>query len=193
MKLNAAPSRRFAGAFVLASVAVLCLPRAGEQRAFASEPAALAAAQAEMLPDAPDFTLKTADGKTVGLKDFKGKAVVLNFWATWCIPCKQEVPWLVAFQKHYGPQGLIILGLSMDQSPPAVRKFLRNVPVNYPILMANQALADRYFVKGLPTSIYIDANGRITDQVPGASSRSVIENEIKLALSNAKPAGVMRR
>ncbi|MGE5322406.1 MAG: TlpA family protein disulfide reductase [Actinomycetota bacterium] len=143
-----------------------------------------------MLPDAPDFTLKTPDGKTVRLKDFKGKAVVLNFWATWCVPCKHEIPWLVAFQKQYGPQGLVILGLAMDQSPPAVRKFLRNVRVNYPILMANQALADQYFVKGLPTSIYIDANGRITDQVPGASSRSVIENEIKLALSNASAGAV---
>lgn len=190
MKSNAVRFRRLAGAVVLASVAVLSFSRTGEPEAFASEPAALAAAQAEMLPDAPDFTLKTPDGKTVRLKDFKGKAVVLNFWATWCVPCKHEIPWLVAFQKQYGPQGLVILGLAMDQSPPAVRKFLRNVRVNYPILMANQALADQYFVKGLPTSIYIDANGRITDQVPGASSRSVIENEIKLALSNASAGAV---
>lgn len=193
MKSNAARFRRLAGAVVIASVVVLCFPRPGEPKAFASEAAARVAAQAEMLPDAPSFTLKTADGKTVRLKDLRGKAVLLNFWATWCVPCKQEIPWLVAFQKQYGPQGLVILGLSMDQSPPAVHKFVQKIPVNYPILMANQSLADQYFVKGLPTSIYIDANGRITDQVPGATTRSVIENEIKLALSNAKPAGATRQ
>jgi thiol-disulfide isomerase/thioredoxin len=191
MKSNVVRLRRCAGAIVLASISVLCFHDRGQTRAFASEPTALVGAQAEMLPDAPDFTLKTVDGKSVHLKDLKGKAVVLNFWATWCIPCKQEIPWLVSFQKQYGPQGLVILGLSMDESPPAVRKFLHTTPVNYRVLIANQLVADRYFVKGLPTSIYIDANGRITDQVPGGSSRTVMENEIKLALTNA--VGVVRQ
>lgn len=148
-------------------------------------PGAPVLAQVEMLPDAPNFALKTVDGKSAELKDFKGKAVVLSFWATWCVPCKEEMPWLIAFQKQYGPQGLVILALSMDLSPPPVRKFLRKNPVNFPVLMATKAVADQYFVKGLPTTIYIDGNGRITDQVPGATARNVIENEIKLALENA--------
>ena len=143
------------------------------------------AAQVEMLPDAPDFDLKTIDGKAVHLRDFRGKAVLLNFWATWCLPCKQEMPWLVEFQRQYGARGLVVLGISMDSSAEPVRRFLRKQPVNYSILMGTQATADQYFVKGLPASIYIDRNGKITDQVPGLSTRSVMVNEIKLALDNA--------
>jgi cytochrome c biogenesis protein CcmG/thiol:disulfide interchange protein DsbE len=143
------------------------------------------AAQAEMLPDAPAFDLKATDGKIIHLGDYRGSAVLLNFWATWCVPCKQEMPWLVDFQKQYGPRGLVVLGISMDSSAEPVRRYLRKQPVNYPILMGTQAIADQYFVKGLPASIYIDRNGKITDQVPGLASRSVMENEIKLALENA--------
>ena len=141
--------------------------------------------QVEMLPDAPDFELSTPEGRKIHLRDLRGKAVVLNFWATWCVPCKQEMPWLVDFQKHYGPQGLVVLGISMDNSPEPVRRYLLKTPVNYPVLMGKQAIADQYFVKGLPSSIYIDRNGKITDQVPGLAARSVMENEIKLALENA--------
>lgn len=176
---------RTPGLVILAISTVLCLSQPGAQKSFAAMPGAPVLAQVEMLPDAPNFALKTVDGKSAELKDFKGKAVVLSFWATWCVPCKEEMPWLIAFQKQYGPQGLVILALSMDLSPPPVRKFLRKNPVNFPVLMANKAVADQYFVKGLPTTIYIDGNGRITDQVPGATARNVIENEIKLALENA--------
>ena len=176
---------RMSGLLILAISTVLCLSQPGAQKSSAAMPGAPVLAQVEMLPDAPNFALKTVDGKSAELKDFKGKAVVLSFWATWCVPCKEEMPWLIAFQKQYGPQGLVILALSMDLSPPPVRKFLRKNPVNFPVLMANKAVADQYFVKGLPTTIYIDGNGRITDQVPGATARNVIENEIKLALGNA--------
>jgi cytochrome c biogenesis protein CcmG/thiol:disulfide interchange protein DsbE len=141
-------------------------------------------AQAEMLPDAPDFELKTLDGKTVHLRDYQRKAVLLNFWATWCVPCKEEMPWLIAFQKQYGPKGLVILGIAMDSSSVPIKKFTDKLEVNYPILLGNQALADQYYVKALPVSVFIDRNGRITDQVPGAASRSFIENEIQLALEN---------
>ena len=178
------PRRIFGPLMILAMCTVLCLSRQGAQKSFAAMTSSLAVAQVEMLPDAPNFALKTVEGKPAELKDFKGKAVLLSFWATWCVPCKEEMRWLVDFQKQYGPQGLVILGLSMDRSPQLVRKFLRNNPVNFPVLMANQSVADQYFVKGLPTTIYIDANGRITDQVPGSTTDNVIENEIKLALEN---------
>jgi peroxiredoxin len=140
--------------------------------------------QVEMLPDAPDFGLKTLDGKTVHLIDYRGKAVLLNFWATWCVPCKEEMPWLVAFQKQYAPKGLVILGIAMDASAEQIRKFTEKVEVNYPVLLGNQHVADQYYVKGLPASIFIDRNGRITDQVPGGASRNFLENEIHLALEN---------
>jgi cytochrome c biogenesis protein CcmG/thiol:disulfide interchange protein DsbE len=140
--------------------------------------------QVEMLPDAPDFELKTLDGKAVHLRDYRGKAVLLNFWATYCVPCKEEMPWLVAFQKQYGPKGLVILGIAMDQSIDPIRKFAAKMEVSYPVLIGNQRTADQYYVKGLPVSIFIDRNGRITDQVPGGASRSFLENEIQLALEN---------
>ena len=162
----------------------LALVALSKPQTFALRPAA----QAEMLPDAPDFDLKTTEGKTVHLRVFRGKAVLLNFWATWCVPCKQEMPWLLELQKQYGPRGLMILGISMDNSAEPVRRFLEKHPVNYPILMGTQQIAERYFVKGLPASVYIDRNGKITDQVPGLSTRSVMENEIKLALENANAA-----
>lgn len=146
------------------------------------------AAQVEMLPDAPALDLKDTDGKMVHLREYRGKAVLLNFWATWCVPCKQEMPWLIDFQKQYGPRGLVVLGISMDTSVEPVRRFLRKQPINYPILIGTQAIADQYFVKGLPASIYIDRSGKITDQVPGLSTRSAMENEIKLALENADAA-----
>jgi peroxiredoxin len=139
----------------------------------------------EMLPDAPDFELKSLEGKVVHLSDYRGKAVVLNFWATWCVPCKKEMPWLIAFQKQYGPQGLVIVGISMDSSTEPVRPFAKKLGVNYPILFGNQSVADQYWVKGLPVSIFIDKAGRMTDQVPGMPTRSLMENEIKLALKNA--------
>jgi len=140
--------------------------------------------QVEMLPDAPDFELKSIDGKTVHLSDYRGKAVLLNFWATWCVPCKEEMPWLVAFQKQYAPKGLVILGIAMDESVEPMRKFAQRMELNYPVLIGNKWIADRYYVKGLPVSIFIDRNGRITDQIPGGATRSFLENEIQLALAN---------
>ena len=142
--------------------------------------------QVEMLPDAPDFELKTLEGKVVHLRDYRGKAVLLNFWATYCVPCKEEMPWLVAFQKQYGPKGLIILGIAMDQSIDPIRKFAEKMEVNYPVLVGNQRIAGQYYVKGLPASIFIDRNGRITDQVAGGASHSFLENEIQLALENGQ-------
>jgi cytochrome c biogenesis protein CcmG/thiol:disulfide interchange protein DsbE len=141
-----------------------------------------------MLPDAPDFQLKTLEGKIIHLGDYRGKAVLLNFWATYCVPCKEEIPWLIDFQKQYGSKGLVVLGIAMDPAVDPVKNFTTKFEMNYPILLGSQALADRYYVKALPVSVFIDRNGRITDQVPGAASRSFIENEIQLALENGSQA-----
>jgi hypothetical protein len=91
---------------------------------------------------------------------------------------------LVAFQKQYAPKGLVILGIAMDESADPIRKFAQRTELNYPVLIGNQPLADQYYVKALPVSIFIDRNGRITDQVPGGAARSFLENEIQLALEN---------
>ena len=142
---------------------------------------------ADMIPDAPDFELQDLNGKTVRLKDFRGKAVALNFWATWCVPCKTEMPWLNEFQKQYGKEGFVVVGIAMDHSSGAVKNFIAKMEVSYPVVMGTQAVADQYQVKGYPLTFYIDRYGRITDQVPGLATRSYMENEIKLALINGLP------
>src|SRR6476659_2967990 len=94
---------------------------------------------------APDFTLQSLDDKTVHLSDFRGKAVLLNFWATWCQPCKIEMPWFEELQKQYGPQGLQIIGVAMDDaSREDIAKFAKDVGVSYPILIGKEALGDTY-------------------------------------------------
>src|SRR5487761_1251710 len=105
---------------------------------------------AEGLPDfrgkaAPAFTLKTTDGKTVSLADYKGKAVLLNFWATWCAPCKMEMPWLIQLQKKYAAQGFTVLGVSEDDGPAKpVADFAAKMGVNYPVMMGDDKLNKAY-------------------------------------------------
>ncbi len=115
--------------------------------------------QAQGLPDlrgkaAPAFTLKTVDGKTVSLSDYKGKAVLLNFWATWCGPCKLEMPWLIDLQKKYAAQGFTVLGISEDDgSPKNVGDFAAKMGVDYPVLMADDKTSTAYGgIDYLPTS-----------------------------------------
>ncbi len=136
---------------------------------------------------APDFELKTIDGKTVHLSDYKGKAVLLNFWATWCPPCKIEMPWFVDLQKQYGGQGLQVIGVAMDDvGPDAIRKFASDLGVNYPILIGKESVADLYGgMQFLPTTFYIDRQGKIVDRVFGLVSHSEIEGDVKKALSSA--------
>jgi len=142
---------------------------------------------ADMIPDAPDFELKDLNGRIARLQDLRGKAVVLNFWTTWCVPCKTEMPWLNEFQKQYGKEGLVVVGIAMDSSSGAVKKFIATMGISYEIVMGTQAVADQFQVKGYPLTFYIDRYGRITDQVPGLATRSYMENEIKLALINGVP------
>jgi thiol-disulfide isomerase/thioredoxin len=146
---------------------------------------------------APDFALQSLDGKTIHLSDFRGKAVLLNFWATWCEPCKIEMPWFVELQKQYGPEGLEIVGVSMgDDTPGEVAKFAQTMGVDYPILVGKEAqrdsVADLYGgVQFLPVSIYIDRDGKIVNKIFGLKSRSEIEDSIKKALT-AEPASPNR-
>jgi thiol-disulfide isomerase/thioredoxin len=133
---------------------------------------------------APDFELSTLDGKSVHLSDFRGKAVVLNFWATWCDPCKIEMPWLVDLQKQYGPQGLQVVGVAMDDSgKDAIETFAKQMGVNYVILQGKNAVGDAYGATGYPTTVYIDRNGKVLNKILGLVSKSEIEDNIKQALA----------
>src|SRR5215472_10196273 len=133
---------------------------------------------------APDFTLPDLKGKDVRLSSFKGKAVVVDFLATWCEPCKIEMPWLVDLQKKYGPQGLQVLGVAMDDADDqAIQEFARKMGVNYPVLRGTEAVADLYGgLDGLPATFFLDRSGKISDKAMGLESQSVIEDSIKHAL-----------
>jgi thiol-disulfide isomerase/thioredoxin len=136
---------------------------------------------------APDFTLQDLDGKPVKLSDFRGKAVLLNFWATFCGPCKVEMPWLVELQKQYGPQGLEIVGVALDDSgKDTIQKYAKDMGVNYTILQGQDSVGDAYGAVGLPATFYIDRNGKIVDSALGLVSRGEIEDDIKKALAESK-------
>ncbi|MCI0403383.1 MAG: TlpA family protein disulfide reductase [Acidobacteria bacterium] len=132
---------------------------------------------------APDFELQRLDGSTLKLSSLRGKAVVLNFWATWCGPCKIEMPWLTEFQKQYGPQGVEVIGIAMDDQTEKIGEFVQEVGADYTILLGTEAVGDAYGgVQFLPATFYIDREGKVVDRVFGLVSRSEIEDNIKRSL-----------
>ncbi len=137
---------------------------------------------------APDFALKSTDGRTVRLSDYRGKAVLLNFWATWCPPCKIEMPWFVDLQKQYGAEGLQVIGVAMDddadKESAKIGQFAQSMNLNYVVLLGNEKVGDAYGgVEGLPTTFYIGRDGKIVAAVSGLVSHSEIEDNIKKALA----------
>lgn len=144
---------------------------------------------AEATGTAPDFALRNLDGKTVRLSELRGKAVVLNFWATWCPPCRHEIPWFIDLQKKYGSQGLQIVGVSMDQTGPQdVAAFARATGMNYTVVMGDWNVARSYGgIRALPTTFYIARDGTVQDSVPGLISREQMEKKIIALLAGPKP------
>jgi len=139
---------------------------------------------------APAFALRSLEGRTVRLSDFRGKVVLLNFWATWCGGCRVEMPWLVELYRQYRPQGLEIVGVSMDDAgEDVIAKFTRAKNVNYTIVKGNEAVARAYGeVQLLPQTFLINRDGTIAGHVTGVPNRSDFENTIRqlLASSNRK-------
>ncbi|HYM76982.1 MAG TPA: TlpA disulfide reductase family protein [Candidatus Dormibacteraeota bacterium] len=140
---------------------------------------------------APNFTLETLDGKNLSLSDLKGKAVLVNFWATWCGPCKIETPWLVELQNQYGAQGLQVVGVAMDDSgKDEIARFAKDMGMNYPVLIGKEAVGDEYGgIPALPESFFVGRDGKIVDKIVGLRDRSDIEDSIKRALSTQANAG----
>lgn len=141
---------------------------------------------ASQKPPAPNFWLINVDGQAVTLDAYRGKVVLLNFWATWCEPCRKEIPRFIEFQNQYGPRGLQVIGISLDDDSKPVYKFRDEFKVNYPIAMGNAKLAESYGgVLGLPISFVIDPQGHIIAKHIGAVDLSKIEQEIQQSLRSS--------
>jgi peroxiredoxin len=130
-------------------------------------------------PMAPDFALKGLDGKTVKLSDFKGKVVILDFWATWCPPCKAEIPGFIDLYKTYKDKGLVVIGAALDEEKK-VRDFVKKYGVNYPVVLGDQETAQAYGgIRGIPTTFIIDRTGHIAGQHVGYREMEVFVKEFE--------------
>lgn len=133
---------------------------------------------------APDFSLPDLNGRSLQLSSYRGKVVLLDFWATWCTPCQEEIPHLVELQNSYRGWGLEIIGVSMDDSADPVREFYQRFRMNYPVVMGNAEIGERYGgVLGLPIAFVIDRDGRIYKEHIGATDVSVLERDVKELLA----------
>ena len=132
---------------------------------------------------APNFTLTDAAGKRVRLSDYRGKVVVLDFWATWCHGCKEEIPWFIEFQNKYRERGLTVIGVSMDEDGwTKVRPFIEKSGMNYPVVVGNEALAKRYSLQGMPMTVVIDRRGKMTAVHTGVVEKDAFEKELAALL-----------
>ena len=130
---------------------------------------------------APAFTLVNLEGKKVSLADYKGRPVIVNFWATWCAPCKLEMPWFQEFRTKYSGQGFEILGIAEDEAPKdEIEKTAKKINVSYPILLTDGKVAPAYGgVDQLPMSFYIDRKGVVVTETVGLASKDEVEANIK--------------
>jgi thiol-disulfide isomerase/thioredoxin len=133
---------------------------------------------------APEWELTDLNGKLVKFSDFRGKVLILDFWATWCLPCRVEIPHFVELQKQYGAKGLAVIGVSLDeQGPDVVKKFVKQFEVNYPIVIGNEKIAEKYGgIVALPTTFVIDRQGRIVGRHIGYNDKATFEKEVQSLL-----------
>lgn len=132
---------------------------------------------------APDFVLPQLDGTPLRLSNYRGKVVLLDFWATWCDPCREETPHFVELQHQYADRGLQIIGVSMDDTSAPVRDFYQQFHVNYPVVMGNAKTGEAYGgVLGLPIAFLLDRDGRIVTKHMGASKPETFDHEIAAQL-----------
>ena len=132
---------------------------------------------------APEFVRTDLDHKRLDLNAYRGKVVLLNFWATWCAPCQVEMPSFVAWQKKYGTHGLQVIGISLDDDPALVRSLVGKLKLNYPVAMGDVKLGDLYGgVLGLPVTYLIDRHGMIQAEYQGEADLGKIEMQLQLLL-----------
>lgn len=159
-------------------IAALCLAMP-----ILSIPPRISLAGGAALRVAPDFTRTDLKGRPLTLRSYRGKLVLLNFWATWCGPCLAEMPKFMAWQNTYGAAGLQIVGVSMDDDAAPVKRTYEKYHLNYPVAMGDAALGERFGgVLGLPLSYLIDPDGRIVGRYQGDLDLKQLESRIKSLL-----------
>ena len=183
------PARWIVAAAAGVAVALFAIPLLlddGRPEGPAAERAnAPAVCSAKSGPAKLDFTVKDMNGADVRLADFKGKVILLNYWATWCGPCKVEIPDLIALQEQYRDSGLVVLGVSQDDDPETLRTFAGTHKMNYPVLVGRdqpELLDAQGTLWGLPTSYVIGRDGAICTRHVGAATKDQFEREIKALL-----------
>lgn len=132
---------------------------------------------------APDFVLPQLNGTPLRLSSYRGKVVLLDFWATWCVPCREETPHFVELQQHYADRGLQIIGVSMDDTSDPVRDFYNQFHMNYPVVMGDAKTGEAYGgVLGLPIAFLLDRDGRIVAKHMGSTKAETFDQEIAALL-----------
>lgn len=131
---------------------------------------------------APDFTLKTLDGQEISLSQLKGKVVLLDFWATWCGPCRESIPHLIQLYKNYRENGLELIGMDVDKGDvETVRRFVKSMDIPYPVVVAPDDVVRSYRVNGIPATFLIDKEGNIRERIAGFSNTIAQELTTKVA------------
>jgi len=138
---------------------------------------------------APDFSLKSFDGKEITLSHLKGKVVLLDFWATWCGPCKESIPHLIQLYKNYRESGFEVVGMNIDKGDgEAVRRFVMSMDIPYPVVNTPEDVVRSYRVTGIPATFLIDKEGKIREKVVGFSGAIAQQLNTKVAdLTSEKP------
>ena len=161
-------------AFLLATVLVGVFPACADPRGTTSR-------SSQKQPLVPNFKLQNLAGKSVQLADFKGKVVLLDFWATWCGPCRLSIPNLINLHREYASQNLVILGINMDEDPQEVAAFVKDMGIDYPVLLdRGNAISASFGVRGIPFFCLIDQKGRLVKQWEGITF--TIEKEWRQAI-----------
>lgn len=156
-------------------LAALCLVASGIRPTFAAD--------GLVYKRAPEFVRTDLNHKKMDLKAYRGKVVLLNFWATWCAPCLLEMPKFVVWQTKYGPRGLQVVGISMDDDPAPVRSLYGKLKLNYPIAMGDESLGELYGgILGLPVTFLIDRHGEVRAKFQGETDLNNVEMQVQSLL-----------
>jgi len=141
-------------------------------------------AQSLIGKQAPAFVRRDLHGHTISLRSLRGKVVLLNFWATWCGPCQTEMPVFDSWQREYGPRGLQVIGISMDDDQETARKLVEKLTISYPVAMGDAGLGERYGrVLGLPKTFLIGRDGKVQARFQGETDLKAMEAQIRAALN----------